>query len=127
MRKEYRKPAPMLILPILWQEVRPPNADVQRAYAHEALRPTFVIVGEEKIEGRWWRHVSCSQQDQVPPYDMIMQIKQIFIGNSSKAIQVFPAADEHVNCHPHTLHLWGPLDHDPLPDFREVIDGHYLI
>jgi hypothetical protein len=25
---------------------------------------------------------------------------------------------EHYNFHPHCLHLWAPLDEDPLPDFR---------
>jgi hypothetical protein len=42
----------------------------------------------------------------------------MFVGSARKAVMVLPAEEEHVNIHPFCLHLYSPLDRDPLPDFR---------
>jgi len=67
-----------------------------------------------------WLHVSVSHKNRMPTYEELSEIKLIFIGNERKAIQVFPAAAEHYNRHPNCLHLFAPLERDPLPDFRDA-------
>ena len=65
-----------------------------------------------------WLHLSMSRKDRVPTYTDVRRVKEMFIGKDRKAIQIFPAESEHYNLHPNCLHLWSPLERDPLPDFR---------
>ena len=77
----------------------------------------FVEV-EIQNDSDYWIHLSVSRTDRIPSYMELCEIKALFIGLEKKAIQVFPAQSEHYNFHPNCLHLWSPLDSDPLPDFR---------
>lgn len=78
----------------------------------------YVIVSEAKeMDGRWWRHVSFSFPDRLPTWADARLVKDTFIGEGRKAIQVFPPASEHVNIHPYCLHLFWCCDGDVLPDF----------
>jgi hypothetical protein len=98
-----------------WRVVRPNGA-------------RLVIMTEvEEHDGKDWWHVSVSASDKtapkgksnrVPSYDELVWVKRVFIGEDAMAIQLFPKATEHVNIHPYCLHLWSPLGHAPLPDFR---------
>lgn len=65
-----------------------------------------------------WLHLSVSRRDKDPSYFDLQRVKALFIGRERKAIQVIPPESEYYNFHPHCLHLWSPLDRDPLPDFR---------
>ena len=111
MRKQYRKPPPILILPLGWRDVRPPaRPDIHNAYMHRFM---FVLVGEELVDGKWWRHWSASQPTNTPSYEDLLRIKQDLIGPRHRAYQVFPPEAEHVNYDSRVLHLWQPLDHNP--------------
>jgi hypothetical protein len=115
----------MFSIPPLWTQI---TCAVIKAYAFESTSGLLVMIGEEKIEGKWWRHVSVSRQDRIPNYADLGSVKSAFIGDHRAAIQVFPKKDEHVNIHPRCLHLWSPVDekHYPLPDFRiKGRDGSY--
>ena len=84
--------------------------------------PTYrlmvIITGAEEADGKRWIHVSMSRPGELPSYQDMCVVKEVFIGSKRKAIQVFPASDEHVNIHPYCLHLWCCIDGDDLPDFR---------
>jgi hypothetical protein len=64
-----------------------------------------------------WLHVSVSRANQLPSYEDLVTVKEIFIGCDAKAIMVFPPRDKHVNIHPNCLHLFSCLTGDPLPEF----------
>lgn len=73
-------------------------------------------------DGKRWLHVSASRRGrhgkpQLPSYGDLKAVKALFIGVHRKAIQVFPAEEEHYSAF-EVLHLWCCLDDDPLPDFR---------
>jgi len=63
-----------------------------------------------------WGHISMSRKDQNPSYDDMCLVKRLFVGRRRSAIQVFPSEDEHVNIHPHCLHLWWRADGRSHPD-----------
>jgi hypothetical protein len=77
-----------------------------------------ILSARREEDGHDWLHVSLSRADRLPDYDDLCKVKRDWVGRFRKAIQVFPPEDEHVNVHPRTLHLWGCLSSDPLPDFR---------
>jgi hypothetical protein len=70
-------------------------------------------------DGKRWIHVSCSRPSRLPSWEDLREVKDTFIGRERKALQVIPPASEHINIHPHCLHLWACLDGDGLPDFRK--------
>lgn len=118
MNKEHRAPK-MFSVPPLWIQVDCPCIG---AYAFQSATGMLIIYGEEKIEGRWWRHLSVSRQGRIPSYDDLTKVKSAFAGDHRSAVMVFPKKEEHVNIHPNCLHLWWPVDekHYPLPDFRLI-------
>ncbi|HET9954126.1 MAG TPA: hypothetical protein VFQ61_06465 [Polyangiaceae bacterium] len=79
-----------------------------------------VIVEAEQHGAALWLHVSLSRPDRIPSYEDQTRVKTLFIGRRRTAIQVFPPEAKHVNVHPYCLHLWSPIDHEPLPDFRSA-------
>jgi len=74
-----------------------------------------------EADGHPWLHVSLSRRSRLPSYADLTDTKRAFVGADRKAIQVFPAEAEHVNCHPYCLHLWCRLDGDSLPDFSRGV------
>lgn len=87
-------------------------------------RDGLVVCLEFEIhsDGSRWLHCSMSRRDRDPSYFDMCRVKELFIGQERKAIQVFPAKSEHYNFHEHCLHLWSCLTSDPLPDLR-LSDG----
>ncbi len=74
----------------------------------------------ECVDDELWGHLStCCQKPKprVPSWDELRWCKEYFLGDR-KAIQVLPPRAEYVNVHAHVLHLYAPLERDPLPDFR---------
>lgn len=67
-----------------------------------------------------WLHVSVAHPSRLPTYVELQEVKDVFIGQNKKAIQVFPPRNEHVNLHPYCLHLWCCLSANPIPDFRKM-------
>lgn len=70
-------------------------------------------------DGREWLHVSMSYGDHLPSYEDMATVKRLFCGPDRRALQVFPAARQHINIHEYTLHLWCCISPagDGLPDF----------
>lgn len=89
-----------------------------------------VLTEVEEHDGKDWWHISVSARDnrvkhgkmrsvsRLPSYDELCFVKRVFCGEEAIALQLFPKASEHVNIHPDCLHLWSPIGHNPLPDFR---------
>ena len=122
--KLIKAPEPLRILPPNWFQDKAP-VFYQLFYAKRIRGRDLihVIISEEKHQDdNWWLHVSLSYHNGIPNYDTIIEVKDIFIGVEKKAIMVFPKKSEWVNFHPGVLHLYSPLDFDPLPDFR--IEGN---
>ncbi len=58
--------------------------------------------------GAGWDHVSVSWPDRCPTWDEMGAVKRVFFKPEETAMQLHVPVAEHVNCHPHCLHLWRP-------------------
>lgn len=108
------------VLPAGWQRI-----DTYSSCHFFLCSDGVKVIAEVELHGSagTWLHVSLSRRDRVPSYDDVKRVKDLFVGDRRKAIQVFPAKDEHFNFHPNCLHLWSPLDRDPIPDLRREDGG----
>lgn len=57
-----------------------------------------------------WDHVSVSRKNRAPNQTELDYIHRLFFRDDETAVQFFVPAREHINEHPHCLHLWRPLD-----------------
>lgn len=61
-----------------------------------------------------WEHVSISARNgskvRTPNWKEMCHIKDLFWDEEDVVMQLHPRKSEYVNMHPHTLHLWRPLD-----------------
>jgi hypothetical protein len=74
--------------------------------------PLIVIVAT----GAGWEHISVSTPDRCPTWDEMQFIKRRFWPEDVVVMQLHVAERDHINMHPHCLHLWRPLYFDiPLP------------
>ena len=80
------------------------------------------IVGDLRIlvspgeDGFDWEHVSVSLADRCPTWTDMCRVKRLFWLPTEQVMQFHPPDDDHINCHPFTLHLWRPLKFEiPLP------------
>jgi hypothetical protein len=65
-----------------------------------------------------WVHASISHHDRTPTYAELAALHAAAFGPAGRSHLVFVPEDEHINIHPHALHLWGRLDGTRLlPDF----------
>jgi hypothetical protein len=73
------------------------------------------------VDRSLWAHLSVGGQNckppRVPSWEHLGWCKRYFLGDR-KAIQVLPPRSEYVNENEFVLHLFVPLELDPLPDFR---------
>lgn len=102
--------------PPLWIEVPCPTVGA-RAFVRGRLAVLASI--DRAADGTEWTHVSLSHRDRIPLYEELAKAKELFIGKEREAVQLFPPASEHVNHHPHTLHLWSRVDGRVMPDLRK--------
>jgi hypothetical protein len=102
------------VLPVDWrcEDARENGA------AYRCSRGLLVMAEVELVRGEMWLHVSLSRAAALPSWEDLREVKDLFVGRDRKAVQVLPPASEYVNIHPHCLHLYAPVEHDPLPDFR---------
>lgn len=82
-------------------------------------------------DGKPWKHVSASRRDgRIPDYLDMAEIRRQFVRAHEHAYMVFPCRDEYVNMATKTgvevLHLFVPIGHRPLPDFRVDVEGNGL-
>jgi len=57
-------------------------------------------------DGDGWEHVSVSTKVRTPTWEEMCFIKDLFWDDEDWVIQFHPASDNHINLHPHCLHLW---------------------
>lgn len=105
------------VLPAEWRQFEG-FANMRAFISRDGLK---VLAEVENIDGAKWLHVSCSRAKKLPSWFDLRRVKDLFVGKKRKAVQVLPPEDEYVNLNPYVLHLYAPIDRDPLPDFR--MDG----
>mgnify|MGYP001604299337 CR=1 FL=1 len=64
--------------------------------------------------GGGWDHISVSLADRCPTWDELEYVRRLFAKSSETWMQLHVPEREHVNFHPHCLHLWRPL-HKEIP------------
>lgn len=63
----------------------------------------------EEIGHDWaWDHVSVSLPNRCPNWPEMSFIRSIFFGDDETVMQLHVPVSEHLNLHPHCLHLWRP-------------------
>ena len=90
-----------------------------RAYRHRTGLTLIWSVAYEQ-DGKAWRHVSIAHPHRLPTWTELGAVKDWVCGADAVVYQVLPPAAEYVNDHEYCLHLWQPLGHRPLPDFRRL-------
>ena len=108
------------VLPAGWQESPTPygwDRDYNRVYVRRET--TRVLVSSARYgDGKSWLHVSVSRQNHtLPSWELMSEVKDVFIGTERTALQVMPPRQQHVNI-AEVLHLWHCLDGEVTPDFR---------
>jgi hypothetical protein len=82
------------------------HAGVFAFHSPKDLKPLRVIASS----GEGWDHVSVSRAERTPTWEEMEFIKRKFFADHETAMQLHVPPGEHVNCHPHCLHLWRPHD-----------------
>jgi hypothetical protein len=57
-----------------------------------------------------WEHVSVSTAKRAPNWREMCWVKDLFFDEEECVIQFHPPRSRYINCHPHCLHLWRPID-----------------
>lgn len=66
--------------------------------------------------GGGWDHVSVSRPTRCPHWSEMEYVKRLFFCDDETAMQLHVPLSQHVNHHPHCLHLWRPQHQDiPCP------------
>jgi hypothetical protein len=55
-----------------------------------------------------WDHVSVSRANRCPNWIEMAAVKKAFFGDDETVMQLHVPVTEHINAHPHCLHLWRP-------------------
>lgn len=104
-------------VPTGWKEIPAPPGIGGPSRCFRSLDGGLAAVtSDDEFYGKRWLHVSISRRARMPSYDDLAFAKRTLIGDEQVAYQVFPKASQHRNYHPHCLHLWAPIGHDPFPD-----------
>jgi hypothetical protein len=102
-----RPPLSAPILPVGWRETSSP-LPFTRAYQNGWGMK--VIVSIDSIEdGSEYLHCSVSRRKQLPGWDDLREVKNIFIGREEEAFQFLPKESEYINLHDYCLHIWHKL------------------
>lgn len=72
-------------------------------------------------DGAGWEHVSVSTLKRCPTWNEMSLVKALFWEPEDCVIQYHPPRSEYVNCHPHCLHLWRPIDLEILRPPAELV------
>ena len=71
--------------------------------------------------GFGWDHVSVSRRNRCPNWQEMEHVKRLFFNDDEVAVQYHVAVANHINLHPHCLHLWRPLHVEiPMPPVEMV-------
>lgn len=58
--------------------------------------------------GGGWDHVSVSLPTRCPTWEEMSYVKKLFFHPDETVMQLHVPEQQHINCHPHCLHLWRP-------------------
>ncbi len=83
-----------------------------------SIRSTAYVIASD---GHHWEHVSVhivsDGKVRTPTWAEMCKIKDLFWEHEDTVIQFHPPKSNYINNHPHTLHLWKPVNMlIPLPD-----------
>ncbi|MCQ2801019.1 MAG: hypothetical protein MJ216_03635 [Bacilli bacterium] len=56
--------------------------------------------------GGGWEHLSVSQRNKTPSWDIMCRMKEIFWGDDEVCVEYHPKKEDYINLHPHCLHIW---------------------
>lgn len=63
-----------------------------------------------------WDHVSVSRTNRCPNWPEMEHVKRMFFKDDETCMQLHVQPSEHINIHPHCLHIWRPQQETiPLP------------
>lgn len=84
-----------------------------------STKPLRVVASVDDERG--WDHVSVSLPSRCPTWYEMEEVKRLFFKADEIAVQFHVPPSDHINIHPHCLHLWRRhgLDY-PLPP-RELV------
>jgi len=98
------------------------EGDMQRFKGYGGEKAgTFVIPGTPPIRiiadvSPFWDHVSVSTPDRTPTWEEMELVKRLFFKDTEVAYQLHVPPTDHINIHPHCLHLWRHrIKRVPLP------------
>ena len=93
-------------------EVMGPAGVALRIIANDASDP----------EAEGWEHVSVSTALRPPRWEEMCFVKELFWEDEEMAIQYHVPVSQHINNHPHVLHLWRDTlhPHPRMPPSRAV-------
>lgn len=105
-------------------ETLPPGAEriVSHAwtkwYRVRLEQPLQVILEVECWSGELWAHLAVTGRSNAPTLGELGWCKNVFLGDR-KAVQIFPRRTDAAAAAGRTLHLYSPLESDPLPSFPQ--------
>jgi hypothetical protein len=70
-----------------------------------------------------WDHVSVSRSDRCPWWEEMDFIARTFFRPNETAMQLHVPVSDHVNHHPHCLHLWRPTGLKKIPMPPSIMVG----
>jgi hypothetical protein len=106
------------VLPAGWKLITGGTAeDYGASFVHRGIAFSVIISCARELDERRWIHLSVASPYQLPSWEKLCEIRDLFLGTQRKALLILAPAAEHVNIHLHCLHLWHCLDGDGLPDF----------
>lgn len=103
---------------LTWVEIDHRTIPSLKAF-RRVTRDVEVLVsgGWFPMDDRFWLHVSAAGPTAPPSWMRLREVKDLFIGHDRVAVQLLPRTVDHVNIHPHALHLWCCLTEDAVPNF----------
>jgi hypothetical protein len=58
--------------------------------------------------GNGWDHVSVSRANRCPNWPEMTHVRRLFFRDDETVMQLHVPEADHINVHPHCLHLWRP-------------------
>jgi hypothetical protein len=98
---------------------------VNASDASHGIAGAFKILGPNGVvlriisadhDGSGWEHVSVSMKNRAPNWREMCFVKDLFFEEHECVVQYHPAKADHINIHPHCLHLWRMTEGEfPMP------------
>lgn len=90
-----------------WSFWHEPTETILRVIASDGGGDQWEAAG---LPGAPWEHVSVSTATRTPTWEEMEFVRKLFFRADETVMQLHVPEAEHINCHPHTLHLWRPTE-----------------